>query len=453
METRGQDFIQNSFFEVFVTADEMRADIVFHKPKEGVKAMSFSDVSRIIKEEGLVYGVREDVINKILILKLYERRVSFAFGQNPEEGQDGYFEYFFKREFDRKPAIMEDGNADYMHFETYARVKKEDVLVKYHPAVLGVKGSTVFGKELDVLPRIDLPPLKGKGFRTLPDGETYIADINGKVELKDGELLVTKIHEVFGDVSSKSGNIDFDGDVIIHGKVRNGMMVEATGTVTVEDIVEAATIRAGCDVIMRAGAMGNGTGAIQAEGDVFGKFYEKMEVYSKQSIFCDYAMNSNLYASKSVVLTGTKGSVIGGVTYGKESVECINLGNVNNVLTLVQCGVSKDTLFDYYEAKQAIPMVKATIDELERKRKNQKGPDLTEEEYRSAQEKLSVFKEKVESVEKELEQAKDSFVLVKGIAYTGAVLEISAERYAIAENKSKTRFTTDKGYICETKQQ
>lgn len=449
MDSNGQELEYIPFYEVFVSEDAMRADIVFHKPAEGQEAMSFSDVVEEIKSHGLCYGVREDILKKVLILKLYERKVSFAYGTEAENGKDGYFEFLFKTEFDRKPAILEDGNADYMNFETYAKVNKGDPLVIYHPAESGIPGHNVWNEQIDAFSGVELAKMDGEGFRILPDGVTYVSEYNGKAEFTEGKLIVTAIHEIFGDVSAKTGNVDFDGDILVHGKVRSGMMVEATGSITVEGILEAATVVAGEDVILKAGAMGNGTGAVLAKGDVFGKFYEKMEIHSGKTVFCDYAMHSKIYAQGSVVVTGTKGSIIGGVTYGRNSVECMNVSNEKNVMTLIQSGVSKDILFDYFEAKQTIPLLSQRIKEAEDKLRKMHDPILSEE-CSANKEKLKKYEGMVKSAEKELEETKGSYIIANGTAYQGTILEISVERYAIAEEKTGCMFLVEDGYIQES---
>lgn len=45
---------------------------------------------------------------------------------------------------------------------------------------------------------------------------------------------------VYGDVDFNVGNIDFLGDVHISGDVREDFVVHATGTVTVDGLVEGA---------------------------------------------------------------------------------------------------------------------------------------------------------------------------------------------------------------------
>lgn len=64
-----------------------------------------------------------------------------------------------------------------------------------------------------------LPPLVGRGFDKSVDGLTYTAAIDGKIERHKNRIIILPILEINGDVDVGTGNIDFVGDVVIHGSV------------------------------------------------------------------------------------------------------------------------------------------------------------------------------------------------------------------------------------------
>ncbi len=438
------------FFEVLVTDDFMRADIVFHKPSKGCEAMSFSDVIKEIHDMGLVIGVREDIIQKVMILQLYERKVSFCYGIPAVPGKDGYYEYFFKRKFNRRPVIKEDGNADYRSLETFALVEAGQKLCVYHERELSKKGANVFGDVIEVRESIDMPPYTGTGFHVDRDGVTYVSSIAGKVEIVEGKLSVSPVHEVMGDVCVLTGNIEFDGNVIVHGKVRSGMKIEATGSVTVDGILEAATVISGGDVILRSGAFGNGIGIVNAKGDVFGRFFEKMNIQADGCIFCNYCMQSTLIAMKSIVVTGTTGTVIGGNIYALESVECMSIGNEKNTRTIVRAGITKEILVGYNESMEMMKTMEEMIGLLKEKqnsKEHEHDPFLREQIAECKQAKKE-HREKIRLYERLLKRAEKAHIICNQTIFPGTILDISTEVLDISSKRNHKMYYVE-DYVME----
>ena len=57
-------------------------------------------------------------------------------------------------------------------------------------------------------------------------------------------------------VNVGTGNINYEGAVLVNGDVTESMQVIAKGDVTINGFVESAVIRAGGDIIITEGAMG-----------------------------------------------------------------------------------------------------------------------------------------------------------------------------------------------------
>jgi len=57
-----------------------------------------------------------------------------------------------------------------------------------------------------------------------------------------------------------TGNIFFNGNVVVCGTVLDGFEIKADGDIIVSKIVESATLTAGRDVIVKGGVLGRGKG-------------------------------------------------------------------------------------------------------------------------------------------------------------------------------------------------
>jgi uncharacterized protein (DUF342 family) len=66
--------------------------------------------------------------------------------------------------------------------------------------------------------------------------------MNGFVYRLGNLICVSSIYIAEGGVNFKTGNIDYDGDVLVRGDVLPGFTVSADGNINIEGAVEAATI-------------------------------------------------------------------------------------------------------------------------------------------------------------------------------------------------------------------
>ena len=69
-------------------------------------------------------------------------------------------------------------------------------------------------------------------------------DISGHVILENDKIFVSNVLELVN-VDNSTGDIDYEGDVVVNGNVLAGFTVKATGDITVSGIVEGATVIAG----------------------------------------------------------------------------------------------------------------------------------------------------------------------------------------------------------------
>ena len=67
--------------------------------------------------------------------------------------------------------------------------------------------------------------------------------------------------------------VDFNGDIVIHGNVEAGVVINAGKSLTVDGVVESASITAGGMVCLKRGMQGGGKGSITAGGDIFTEFW------------------------------------------------------------------------------------------------------------------------------------------------------------------------------------
>jgi uncharacterized protein (DUF342 family) len=243
-------------------------------------------------------------------------------------------------------------------------VKEGDLLATVEPAIPGIDGETVTGKNVPPEANLNesLTIFGGKNVKLSEDKKQAYAGKDGQVLIKDGRVVVQDVFYVSGDVDAKSGNIAFNGDVMISGTVRAGFKVEATGDVQINGTVEGAYIHTAGNVLIKGGVQGMSKASIYAGKDVRSKFIENAEVICGGNMETGSILYSDIIARNRLELKDRKGYVIGGiVTVGRE-VMCKNVGSEMGSMTIIQVGRNGSVNI-------MIAEIKNEIDEIERKRK------------------------------------------------------------------------------------
>lgn len=327
--------------KVRISYDEMEAYLLLPAPFNGER-YTLSEIKEKLEATGVKVGIDENKISAMLRDGLYEYECLIAEGIPVVHGEDAYYEYSFDTNFNKKPTHREDGSVDYWSIHSFELVEEGQVIATYVEPVEGSNGMTVKGKLLPAKKARPLPPLTGKGFSRSADNKTYTSDMTGKIEMQGNRILISAVHEVQGDVGLKTGNIDFRGDVIIHGNVPTGAVVKASGTITIDGTVEGAILDANKDIIIRGGMLGGNKGLIRTKGDLSAKFLEYTTVKAEGNIVAGALINCDITTNGKVLLKGKHASIVGGVVHAATGIEAYNFGNEYGVKTEIYTGVNME---------------------------------------------------------------------------------------------------------------
>lgn len=324
---------------ISVSSDEMEAYIIYD---EKLTKMSRADLIKALRRKGIVKGIDEAAITRILSGEAEtDKPVLVAQGRPPVKGKDGWYEYFFRTEVARTPKQLEDGSVDYQSVEWFEIVRENQKVVEYHKAQEGVTGYTVKGTLLPALKGKELEILRGSGYRLTDDGNVYIAAMDGRIELRGTRLVITRMF-IFDEITTATGNVDVDGNAYVRGNVGSGTKIKATGDVVIDGFIEGAVIESGANIFLRSGVNASGLGYLRAEGDVAGSFFEAATVWAGGDIRANYSLDSELHAKGRLRLSGEKGSVIGGRADAAKGIAVYKAGNSAGVPTYLHFGVTDE---------------------------------------------------------------------------------------------------------------
>jgi uncharacterized protein (DUF342 family) len=207
----------------------------------------------------------------------------------------------------------------------------------------------------------DAREVLGRNTLLAEDGVTIRAAIAGCLLLEDGKVCIDSTLTITGDIDFSVGNVEFDGDVIVHGNVLDLFKVYSAGSVTVDGDVEAAEIHAGRDLRVVGSIVGKDRGAIVTGGSVHAKYITNGNVQAAGNIVCAVAVtNSQLICGGRVEVK--RGAIAAGNVIACGGVACKTLGNSAGVLTVIEVGV--DEVF-----RRELPGALAAIDAKRQKAK------------------------------------------------------------------------------------
>lgn len=432
-----------SDFIISVSGDEMYAYFVLNEGKKTTR----SEVMNALKKKGISYGISEEAIEKIV--EGTEVPVQVAKGTEPTVGKAGFYEYFFRTEEKWQPTFLEDGSVDYQNSQWFQTVSAGDRIAVYHEATRGRDGYTVNGKCIQGKKGEELSMISGKGFMILPDKKTYLAAIDGRIEMRNGRIEISHML-VLNDLTVATGKVDFNGSVYVRGNVGGGVHIKAEEDVILDGFVEGAYIETEGSVILRKGVNGGGIGVIRAKKEVKGGFFESVTIYAGGNIQGNYCMNSNLYSEGRVDINGSKdsnGVLMGGLICAVGGLTAYQIGNRTKLLTTLKIGFNEmmqKRLREMEEKLKTIEMelgifqnahadfckrypveVRNTMD-MFLKIENAIYTKEKEQEYVEGKKaELEEIREKTENVK----------VQVDGTLYEGSIIEINGIRWKATDMK------------------
>jgi len=359
-----EELVVDAVVEVSLSPDEMRAYVTLVEP-DGGEGITASKLIDALKQQGVVYGIKNDVIDSLEKYPIYNQMICIAEGAPPIDGKDGKVEYKFDISKQRKPTILENGKVDYRELNLVQSVKRGEILCILIPPEPGKKGMTVTGKELKCRDGKHVRMPKGRNVIISDDGTMLLANIDGQVEFSDEKVNVFATYEVKADVDNSTGNISFVGNVLVRGNVLSGFKVEAGGNVEVWGVVEGAVINAGGDIILRRGMQGMGKGILTSGGDIVARYIENSTIKAKRDIKSEAIMHSHVTCGNKLQLGGRKGLLVGGTCRVGREIEAKVIGSALSVFTDVEVGLDPQVREEYKELREEIAKSAESIKKAE----------------------------------------------------------------------------------------
>jgi hypothetical protein len=355
-------------------------------------------------------------------------------------------------------------------------VEVGDVLMRRRVSTSGDDGTTVLGKV------IKANKGKLKRFKKYTGSEVSLDDENALLAKLKGhpvlEVEGVRVDETLSrpHASLDSGNIEFDGSVVILGDVFPQVHIIASGDIFVKGTVENAHLHAGNNIVIGGGVISESipfsdeppkiTTTLKAGGDVHAKFLNQTSVVAGKNVLIQsYVLNSELEVEESLVVgeKGGKGSLIGGKTFVGLNATMNILGSTAYLLTVVNCGRAhelKKDLASISRLGERRAMERGKLEQILIKIQDELAPKVgavtlnrrvrITKVIETIETQLEQVKNKQVELTERLEKAETAFVQVNRFLYPKVKILVNGEPYLEQSERTRTKISVKNGEIILT---
>lgn len=330
-------------------AGDMRATIQVTPPVGAGTPVNEDLIRKALNERKVTFGIDEEKLQQIIDEQIYVQTLTIAEGEPPENGSDAQLIYHFDKLVERQDYSLDNlGQVDWKELGNIINTTPDVLLLEKIPPTEGKPGTTVTGKRVRQTKGRDLRIRAGKGVRVDESGLKWFSEIAGHVIFRNDQISVENIIE-FEDVNTSTGNVHFNGTVIVKGIVEDGFTVDSTADIRIQGNVGASKLMAKGDIAIVGGVFGKKQALIQTdEGTIYSRFTQDAKLLSGADIVIDeYARNSELKARSAIRILNEnpdRGCIIGGSASALEEVNVNNVGNEMELHTRVAVGISKEEI-------------------------------------------------------------------------------------------------------------
>lgn len=438
-----------------IVQDQLKAYIINIPFLDGIR-LEEKDILELLREQRIVNGIYSNIIEEIIKEQDVYKEWLIAEGTRSQDGENARLAFnFVTGGIEVKPHELSDGSVDFFNLGLIQNVVSGTVLVEKQPATLGICGKNVYGEEIRAKPGKDIRLPTGLNTQAIDNYSKLIATRDGHVVYSNGKVHVYAVYEVKGDVDFNTGNIKFNGNVIIRGSVKNNFEVVATGDVEIGGNLEG-TVRTESNIQVKKGIV---RGKAYSGGSIFARYIENSHAECRENItIADAIMHSTTRAGHKVAIGGKKGLLVGGTCSAGEEIWAKNIGAAMGTTTILEVGIRPELREEYKE------VCKKLSANLENNDKNQKMVRTLQEmkqvsgtlpeaktdlllkanrlQYQINQEIEELGKRKKE-LEMKFEQMEKARINVENTIYNGVTIYMGKSTHIITEEMSAVTFSLD----------
>ena len=340
---------------VLLDDEKMTARLTLSPPRGG-KAITADDIHQALQNQGVTNGVLSAVIDEA-VQQGFAMGTIIAQGQLTVHGADAAFEVLISDKRENNTQANSTADVDYRELGTFVFVNKGDIVMRRTPPIAGTRGVDLMGKTHYPTAGVDTPFADNlKGVHIDPDNPSLlVATISGLPKIVPHGVMVSPVLEVKS-VNMTTGNLRFEGSIIVRGDVTVGMKVHAADDIYIGGSTEDADIKAGGNVVIKGGVIGSKEvhnnkaseykSRIVCRGSVEAMYVKNTYIEAANEIaLIGYVRHSYLISLNRIIIgkySSKSGQVIGGLTSATNEVKAGIIGTDAGIKTRIMIGFNPE---------------------------------------------------------------------------------------------------------------
>ena len=343
---------QDALLDIVISDDALSASATITTAYGGA-SITLNDIKNKCDQLGLKFGLLTKNVFGLLKVckdaksgKVY--KINIANGTPAIDGVNARFEKLVNTESHRKPQpkLLDNGKVDMLDLGQSITVKAGTVLMKKIPMVEGKPGRKVTAEIIEPLQAKDASFIVDKNVHVDPSNPLQLIATTYGIPLDKNNFI--KIDDVLllENVDNRSGNVIYDGTIVITGDIHENMKVKASGDITVMGLIESAEVISGGDLTVEMPIIGHHNKSdedfsckIQCSGNLTGTIAQ----YASLNVAKDISLINQLIHCKtdckgSVFIHNesfTQGTIIGGTTTSHKGVKAVKVGTSGSTKTII----------------------------------------------------------------------------------------------------------------------
>jgi uncharacterized protein (DUF342 family) len=434
----------------------------FYPPVGNGMLLTKDDIISALVRAGVKYGVDEVEINRFILERRYCTDYILAKATLPVQGHDAQITYHFNTDLTLKPKRNEDGSVDFHQLDMISHCRKGDLLATLTPVDFGKPGIDVCGNVIRPNKVNNRVLRHGNKITLSPDGTKMFSEVDGHVSLTDGRVFVSDTYVVPADVDASTGDIDYEGNVVVNGNVITGFSVKARGDIEVNGVVEGAYIEAGGQIVLKRGMQGMNKGILRANGNIITKFLENAEVIAGGYVSTESILHCKVSAKGDIIVGGRRGFVTGGEIRSGSMISVKTAGSNMGTMTLLEVGIDPRIVEEFRDLEKKLANMLADKEKLGQalllfRKKLQQGIQISEEKKEYLKQvtqnniiletQIKESKKRYDDLRIEMDNNSSGVIKVSDVVYPGTKLVISNVIHYVRQETHHSKFIRDRADI------
>jgi len=449
-------------FEVLLTTGEPAGGDPVTDERLRARLRDFGAPEELWLEEALTFAVLCGPVDGLVV----------AAGRKPKIGADGRLLMLIDVDSEPdRPKVDESGVVDHYQVRDFHIIEEGTPIARVVPPGAGEAGVDALGNVLPAVPGTafavskDIP---GVRFAEDDDG-VLVADCKGHpVRMPDGEVRVDNVLTM-DHADLRTGNVVFDGSVLINADVGAGVTVRATGDVVIKGSVENASVHGDCGVVVAGGVIGPKPDEdeemltlVTSGTDIEAVFISNARIdCAGDVIIKEYLSHCHTRAAGRVLAgqQGGKGLIIGGSCHAVLGIEANGLGTHANVPTRLSVGPDPELVDKRDAAREQVAGCTDRLARLRRvlrdlHRQHPRPDEAMKTTIAKAERTVARFERELAEANQALaelqplfDRAGQSSVKVKGSVYPNVSVSIGRGRLTVRREGGGGRFVSRDGEV------